>query len=279
MALKCIPDMPVRLSVSGIGPMRIRLRRHRSYWLRNPVDHERYMFGALHRLVKAGDAVYDVGANIGMYTRFIAGQLAARSVVAFEPMLENHKLLEANIALATPDVSKKVIALRMALSDRDGEEALQIDDMMSQSATLDSVSHGEAAQGRKQYGLPPLTELVSTGKLDTLVAHGEVPPPDVMKIDVEGAEMQVLDGAAETIARHQPNLAIETHGLDLAKTVARRLLDYGYHVFSRVQVGEERQHVRVDEFCLNHAHEQYDLHHLLASKDEQTVSAPVEDYH
>ena len=47
--------------------------------------------------------------------------------------------------------------------------------------------------------------------IDSLVASGAIPPPDVMKIDTEGAELQAIDGARETIARHRPAIVCELH--------------------------------------------------------------------
>ena len=58
----------------AIGLFRIRARRNRSFWLRDPLAQERFPLAALRALVRPGDVVYDVGANIGLYTRFFAAR-------------------------------------------------------------------------------------------------------------------------------------------------------------------------------------------------------------
>jgi hypothetical protein len=66
VALRCLPDIRVKILVKPIGDFYIRLRRNRSFWLRDPLTHERFPLGALRRLVGPGKVVYDVGANIGL---------------------------------------------------------------------------------------------------------------------------------------------------------------------------------------------------------------------
>src|SRR5262245_6726420 len=71
IALQCVPDVATRIDIEAIGPFYIRLRSNRSFWLRDPLTHERMVFGGLQRLVRPGDVVYDVGANLGLYARFL----------------------------------------------------------------------------------------------------------------------------------------------------------------------------------------------------------------
>ena len=52
---------------------------------------------------------------------------------------------------------------------------------------------------------------VEVVSLDSLVEAGTIPPPTVMKIDTEGAELQAIEGARETIARHRPAIVCELH--------------------------------------------------------------------
>src|SRR4030095_9043666 len=137
-ALKCLPDCPLTVQIAPIGPFHIRLRRNRSFWLRHPLTHERFPLGALQRLVRPGVVVYDVGANIGLYARFITSVFGAGRVICFEPMTQNRELLERN--LRASNCRERVSLLPYALSDIDGEEDLQVDDMMSGSAVLDRVT-------------------------------------------------------------------------------------------------------------------------------------------
>ena len=52
--------------------------------------------------------------------------------------------------------------------------------------------------------------------IDSLVARGEIPPPDVLKIDTEGAELQAIEGARATIAEHRPAIVCELHDTNAA---------------------------------------------------------------
>src|SRR4051812_46356112 len=98
-ALRMIPDIPWVFTMEGIGPFRVRLRRNRSFWLRKPLESESFPFAMLRRFVRPGDVVYDCGANLGLYERFLVSALQAGRVVAFEPVEENRRFLAANLAL------------------------------------------------------------------------------------------------------------------------------------------------------------------------------------
>src|SRR5947209_5185180 len=117
-ALAMVPDWPWTVQIAGIGPLRIHLRRNRSFWLRNPLESESFPFSMLRQLVRAGDLVYDAGANLGLYSRFLITCLGVERVVAFEPVAENRALLACNLALG--DVAARVTVLPFALGDEDG---------------------------------------------------------------------------------------------------------------------------------------------------------------
>src|SRR4029079_3332455 len=123
-ALNCLPDWPLRIQIPPIGRFHIRLRRHRSFWLRHPLTHEQFPLGVLQRLIRPGAVVYDVGANVGLYARFMTSVFGAGRVICFEPMTENRKLLEANLRESPqPD---RMSLLPYALCDTNGEEELQV---------------------------------------------------------------------------------------------------------------------------------------------------------
>jgi len=272
-ALRCIPDIERRIQIDPIGPFKIRLRRNRSYWLRHPLAMETRMLGFLKRLIQPGDVFYDVGANLGMHSRF-ATRFGAGQVFAFEPMTENIELLRKNVALAGENAAKIQI-LQMAASDADGEEVLQVDDVMSGTARLDKVEAGQASLGRKLYGFPPLTEKVRVARIDTLIASGQLPPARVIKIDVEGAENLVLDGAPNLLREHKPDLAIELHSEEKAKRVLALLDGYGYSCFAYVHEGSEMRYRRVragEEKVLT------ENDHIIASTDASRLEAAVEPY-
>jgi len=69
-----------------------------------------------------------------------------------------------------------------------------------------------------------------TRSVDALIAKADIPPPNFVKIDVEGAEVDVIRGMRATLAEHRPTLLVETHGAQLEKDCAAVLTMAGYQV-------------------------------------------------
>ncbi len=269
-----IPNMRWKVDVRGIGPLAINLRRNRSFWLRDPLTHEAFMLAALRRLIVPGDVVFDAGANIGMYVRFIVQQFGAGRVVAFEPMTQNQALLARNIKLG--NCQDCVQVMKTALADYDGVDQFQTDDISSASGALNVITQGKASEGRRQYGLPPATETVKVACLDTLVGNGSFPVPQVIKIDVEGAELRLLQGARRILEQHSPRLAIELHGVEESRAVVRFLRDAGYHVFGFLETRKCRSYQEIQITDLDELIDQYSLHFCIASRDREILRVPLE---
>jgi FkbM family methyltransferase len=155
---------------------------------------------AMVRHLGRGGVFYDIGANLGFFSLLaahIAGLNEGR-VYAFEAAPDNAEAIAVNAAL---NAIVNVEVLAVAVSDRAGRGRLQVVDDQSWSKLVD-------------YGEHPFTERVIEVELvaiDDLVAGGRLRPPDVVKIDVEGAELAVLRGMADTIARHRPAIICELH--------------------------------------------------------------------
>lgn len=275
IALRLLPNVAVKTWIPEIGPLMIRLRQHRYYWLRDPLVTEREPFAMLRAMARPGDMVYDVGANIGLYTRLLAG-LGAGQIIAFEPVASNITLYRRNVALGGLD--ERVRCLPLALSDRDEEEEFQLDDMQSTSGTLDRVTGGAASEGRRNLGLAPKTERVVCRTIDSLVAAGEVPPPDLMKVDVEGAEALVLAGGVHVLETHRPRLLVELHGAAIARAVAELLLDLGYTCRGAVVRDlDPSGFTAVTRALLPKIRGLYDLHFLAAAPDPDDLPDDLPD--
>jgi FkbM family methyltransferase len=274
MALRAIPNVHWNIKVREIGPMNINVRRHRSYWLRDAVESEKFILGAMRRFVRPGDVVFDAGANIGLHVRFSVQVFRAGKVVAFEPARQNIILLSKNIGLGS--CGNYVQVVPVALADFDGEDEFQIDDVSSASGSLNTVTQGEPCQARKQYGLAPLTETVKVARVDTLVRHGDVPAPGVIKIDVEGGEARLLQGATETLIEHAPNLIIELHGAEVARKVVQLLLEVGYHVFGYLDVGGRSRYQEIDAADIGSITGPYSLQRCIAGRNRGELETHVD---
>jgi len=154
--------------------------------------------------------VYDVGANVGFLT-VIAARLVGEegNVYGFEPvpMLADQAMHNASL-----NQFRQISVQRVALSDQDGGAVFHL----PRNLTMGKLADGESRGAGTAKEL-----IVRKCKLDTLVVEDGLPDPDLVKIDVEGAEAAVLDGAIRLLRRARPALLIELHSTNQA--VAERL--------------------------------------------------------
>jgi FkbM family methyltransferase len=153
----------------------------------------------------AGKVAYDVGANIGLVTLFLARCVGKNGlVVAFEPTPPNAERLMENVRLNT---LQNVRVYQKALGDTETTTTIVYHPDASGIATL---RKDLARQYQKLYALHEFqTEVVP---LDALVARESLPLPDFLKIDIEGYEYPMLLGARETIRQARPIIFVELHG-------------------------------------------------------------------
>jgi FkbM family methyltransferase len=156
----------------------------------HPRAKEPWTVAWLARNVRNGDVVYDIGANVGAYT-LIAAHLGGPStrVIAFEPAFATYASLCENVLLN--DVPDRVTPLQIALAAATHLAVL----------SCASVEAGEATHeldGSREYDQP----ILAYG-LDELVRTFALPPPTLVKIDVDGAESEVLAGARQTLAHER----------------------------------------------------------------------------
>lgn len=142
----------------------------------------------------SGSVVVDVGANVGMYTVFSAVMRQA-TVYAFEPESQNFALLNANIA--ENKLSDRVVAFPLALSD-----TMRLDKLYLSEFEPGGSCHSFAEE--VGFDLKPRTAPFAQGSysvpLDQLVESGQIPVPHYIKLDVDGFEHKVLQGARKTLA-------------------------------------------------------------------------------
>jgi FkbM family methyltransferase len=160
--------------------------------------------------VRPGMVCWDVGANVGFYTLLLA-ELVGRSgrVFAFEPVPHNVELLRRHVEM---NGYQNVRIFPCALGDFDGDAGFD-------PGTNKAVGH-MAAGGQLK---------VSCQRADTLLAAGEVEVPDVIKIDVEGAEGGVLRGAC-TAMQNRPMVFLATHGEMVHRACIDLLRANGYTI-------------------------------------------------
>jgi FkbM family methyltransferase len=170
---------------------------------------------AMQRLCRQGWICYDVGANVG-FCSLLLGRLVSPSgtVLAFEPDPANYAWLQHNITL-NPSLS--ITAKRLALGKRDG-----YGDMVHvRSSTQRKVLYAEHVDNAADP-----QSLIPVRRADALINSEAIPPPDLIKIDVEGAELEVIEGMDALLRTKRPVLICEMHGNLLE--MKRLLSEYGY---------------------------------------------------
>ena len=171
--------------------------------------YEQHVQRALVSLLRPGLAVYDVGANVGFFT-LLAGRLVGvdGTVVALEPSSRNVEFLERHVRLNSLD---NVRVMPVAAGRESGRGTFR--------------TGGDSSTGR----LAPEGDLgVEVRRLDDLPDARDVRAPDVIKIDVEGAEEDVLRGAARILRLHHPSILLAFHGSRRWRACSELLQEHAY---------------------------------------------------
>ena len=163
--------------------------------------------------------LYDVGANVGVYSAMAAAMFRPRAVHSFEPSPTTAEKL-AKIAWAN---GGGVAVHECALSDTDGEAALFL-------SPVSDASNSMVAGFRDAAG----EVMVRTRRLDDVVAETGM-PPTIIKIDVETHEPAVLAGARETLKQHRPYVVVEVlyrSKQDLGAPISEAFAGLGYSYYA-----------------------------------------------
>ena len=173
-----------------------------------------WMRGDIRRCHKPNTDIIDIGANIGYNTLMFSDY---GPVVSFEPVF--HEIVSLNVK--NNSLRHPVQVIPCALSDEKSVSEIHIPSRGCQSETLinyggTSFNHDEDLKGE---GMD-----VSCERLDDIYTG----IPSIMKIDVEGHELQVLKGATDTIKKHKPVLLIEIHGFSEDNDVHTYIKSLGY---------------------------------------------------
>lgn len=200
-----LTDRAFKLAYTGINPTIERVQMRGGFYEASELE-------ALGERLSPDQAIVDIGANTGNHTVFFAGVVAAKQVVAIEPGARAGAALRAVVAendLRNVDLS---LLGKAAGASR-------------QFARLETGRRGHLGTARLageggDIEIAPLDELLD-GRLSA--------PLGLIKIDVEGMEIEVLDGARETIARHRPLLMIEVRD-NAHRIFLNKIAEIGYRV-------------------------------------------------
>jgi FkbM family methyltransferase len=167
-------------------------------------------FVFLRSALEPGMVVLDGGANEGLFTLYAAQRVGPRGgVVAVEPSTREFERLRANIELNRLD---NVRTFKVALGSRVGEAVLAVAE--PRHAGMNAIDTPSSRQNRAAPA--EFKETVPLETIDSVVARSGLQRLDVIKLDIEGSEVDALDGASTTISRFRPTILLEAEEARLA---------------------------------------------------------------
>ncbi len=193
------------------------------YWRLNMMKVDPFLFQCVRNWIAKGDVVWDIGANVGLFTFSAAWKVGSEGMVLGvepDPFMVN---LLFRTSRALPSGYSDIIIVSAAVGGQD------------ELATLEIANRGRSSNyltesnGRSQSSGSRGEIQVAKMMLDSLLTRFE--SPNVVKIDVEGAEIDVLDGARLLLETVKPLLICET-GASQQKNVHVFLTEYDYLIFN-----------------------------------------------
>ena len=200
----------------------IKFWTHKGYWFygkNRDIDEIKYLFN----LVKKGDCVLEVGAHVGYLTQIFENIVGVEgSVYAIEPTPKNREFLEENTYQST-------IVLPFAISRRLGEIDFFVEDFggFTNSIQYDFVLNANKSKMQKSKNKSIKKIKVMTKTLDKLCDDFNI-KPNFIKIDVEGAELSVIEGGSNLFSKNN-SLMVEIS--QDAKEIYKFLYNKGFKAF------------------------------------------------
>jgi FkbM family methyltransferase len=187
--------------------------------------HEQAVFRDVRSLVRQGSIVYDIGANVGLFSVRLAEWIGQQGwLYAIEPNPICVYFLRANLSQARV---RNFTIFPVAVTDRRGNQPFSL----NYGSSLIGV-WGDWPGAHK----PGHRIHVDGDRLDSLIATFKLRQPDFIKLDVEGGEARAIAGMRETLERARPSLMIELHGKVAAAETLQLLAPLGYQ-YSRPSTG------------------------------------------
>jgi FkbM family methyltransferase len=181
--------------------------------------HEPMATQLLKQFLKPGMTVVEIGGNLGYYALLEAQMVGnAGRVIAIEPVTTNFAQLSQNVAA---NGYRNTILHNVAIGASNGSAAMYI---------------GKKSNWHSLHPVPWETREISVcvSTLDALLAQHNIRSVDLIRMDLEGFEIEVIHGMAETLENYSPRLLVELHphvtGVDAMLRYLRQLKTLGYNL-------------------------------------------------
>lgn len=193
--------------------------------------------------LKPGTVFYDLGGNVGFFSVIAARYITHGTIYSFEPIPFNIVYFKKHLELNRKRIKcKNIQVLPYAISDKEGDVTISHDKVAIEGNTYIKSAYLSTTE----------CIVVKCYSIDGLLKEG-YEKPDVIKIDVEGAEYDVLLGAVNTLAAFKPNLLLATHDCHLPgvkQNCVSFLQGLGYRL---VQLPSHNKHVEgLDDYLAIH---------------------------
>jgi FkbM family methyltransferase len=212
--------MSVMVAAGGLQGLRLSLdlQQEKDYWLGT---YEPELQAAVAEIVQPGMLVYDVGANIGYISLLLARRVgAAGHVYAFEALPANLERLRLNLQLS--GLSERVTVVPAAVVEKKRPARFLV-------GPSGGMGKAAGSAGRQDVVYSQTLEVAGLS-LDEFVYTEGNPPPQLVKMDIEGGEVLALPGMSRLLVEAHPTILLELHGPEAARLVWETLLAAGYRL-------------------------------------------------
>ena len=170
----------------------------------------------------------DIGANIGLISLYVSRNVPDVKILALEPGLLQRSLF--GLTIAKNKLAEKILLFPYAVSNTEG-----LTSFVTYENAVDGAGDGLVGTGRVTSATRSIP--VETITLDKFLSRYKVNQVDVIKIDIEGAELLAFEGAKETLIKHRPVIYFELNQLNLknyqhtAEQTILFLKNLGYKIY------------------------------------------------
>lgn len=218
---------------------------HSNYFAINDEGHN-----LLYKLAKPGMIVYDIGANVGSTSLHLAKLVGEKGkVFSFEPDSKNFSIASINIQLN----SASNLRIFNAGLGNSRQTAFQYNVNENNRGMMRILPAAKASDGLEASPVEIYT-------LDEFTTEHQLPPPELIKLDVEGFELKALKGGRNLLSRYKPTLFIELDDNNLreqqnsASELVTYLINLGYHIKNAttgepLTGGSDFSHCHIDIHC------------------------------
>lgn len=235
-------------------PLNYKIRVNPQKYIGNTIfwrgAHEWHIIFILKKILKKNNIVLDVGANIGEVTLCCASLVPDGKVYAFEPVSSMYEELQNNILLNAH--LKNIQIVKQGMSNAISEAPIYYD-------AKEHFNEGVFSIYPENFSNTKFVENIKINTIDNFVNEHKINSIHLIKIDVEGNELMVLQGAMHTLSKYRPHLIIELSQKNITAAkykpddIIALLSQSGYKKFfiikTRGKLSEFKSANELPEFC------------------------------